>query len=419
MFLAVFLLVLFLKEIISFYLDIRNLKYALSHKEVPEIFKDIITDEDFKKSQIYLKDRVIFNLWSKTFDFIFNLIFIFLLYPYIEKVASSITSSFILQGLLFFGIFGLINLIISIPFDLYYIFVIENKYGFNTMTPKIFLLDLIKSIILSIILGTPILSLLLYIIKSDPNFWWKFALVIIIFEIIMVYIYPILIAPIFNKFTPLENEDLRKKIIELLERVGFNVKQVFVMDASKRTRKQNAYFTGIGKSKRVVLYDTLLSYPQEEIVAIFAHELGHYKKRHITILMLSSIIFYVFYIYLTFIVFKSAPLSKYFGVQKEFTLLTYAFIFASSFFYFLNPLINFLSRKMEYSADRFSAELIGTPYPLISALIRLVKENLSNLYPDPLYRTWYYSHPTPSERIYHLLTLEKEVKKDENNNSPN
>jgi len=203
MFLAVFLLVLFLKEIISFYLDIRNLKYALSHKEVPEIFKDIITDEDFKKSQIYLKDRVIFNLWSKTFDFIFNLIFIFLLYPYIEKIVSSITSSFILQGLLFFGIFGLINLIISIPFDLYYIFVIENKYGFNTMTPKIFLLDLIKSIILSIILGTPILSLLLYIIKSDPNFWWKFALVIIIFEIIMVYIYPILIAPIFNKFTPL------------------------------------------------------------------------------------------------------------------------------------------------------------------------------------------------------------------------
>ncbi|MGB9811523.1 MAG: M48 family metallopeptidase [Dictyoglomus turgidum] len=407
MFLGIFLIFIIGKVLIHAYLNLRNLKHSLSHKEVPEVLKDIITNEELKKAQEYLKDNTVLGLISQAFDLIFTLIFLFLFYPYIEKIVSSITSSFIMQGLLFFGISGLINLILSLPFEVYDIFVIEQKYGFNTMTPKIFILDIIKSIILSIILGVPILSLLLYIIKTDPNFWWKFALVIVLFEIFVYYIYPILIAPLFNKFTPLEEGDLKNRIIEIVNKAGFKVNNIFVMDASRRTKKQNAYLTGFGKTRRVVLFDTMLSYPQEEILAVLAHELGHHKKKHIPKLLILSIVFYLLYIYLTFFVYKNAPFSKYFGITKEFSILLYSFLFVSSIFYFINPLVNTLSRKFEYEADKFSAEVFGNPFPLINALKRLIKENLSNIYPDPIFRTWYYSHPAPVERIYNLLTFQE------------
>ncbi len=407
MFLWIFLIFIVGKELVHAYLNLRNLKHSLSHREVPELLKDLITEENLKKAQNYLKDNTIFGFINQAFDLIFTLIFLFLFYPYIEKIVSSITSSFILQGLLFFGVSGLINLILSLPFEIYDTFVIEQKYGFNTMTPKTFILDIIKSVILSIILGVPILSLLLYIIKTDPNFWWKFALVIILFELFVYYIYPILIAPLFNKFTPLEEGDLKNRIIEIANKTGFKVNNIFVMDASRRTKKQNAYLTGFGKTRRVVLYDTILSYPQEEILAVFAHELGHHKKKHIPKLLISFIGFYLLYIYLTFFIYKNAPFGKYFGINKEFSILLYSFLFVSSIFYFITPLVNALSRKFEYEADRFSAEILGNPYPLINALKRLIKENLSNIYPDPLFRTWHYSHPAPVERMYNLLALQE------------
>lgn len=407
MFLWIFLIFIVGKELVHAYLNLRNLKYSLYHKKVPEILKDLITEENLRKAQDYLKDNTIFGFINQVFDLIFTLVFLFLFYPYIEKFVSSITSSFILQGLLFFGVSGLMNLILSLPFEVYDTFVIEQKYGFNTMTPKTFILDIIKSIILSIILGAPILSLLLYIIKTDPNFWWKFALVIILFELFVYYIYPILIAPLFNKFTPLEEGDLKNRIIEIANKAGFKVNNIFVMDASRRTKKQNAYLTGFGKTRRVVLYDTMLSYPQEEILAVLAHELGHHKKKHIPKLLILSMAFYLLYIYLTFFVYKNAPFSKYFGINKQFSILLYSFLFVSSIFYFINPLVNALSRKFEYEADRFSAEILEDPYPLINALKRLIKENLSNIYPDPLFRTWYYSHPAPVERIYNLLTFQE------------
>lgn len=419
MFIWIFLMLIILKDLVHAYLSWRNLRYSQSHSEVPSIFEDLITKDQFEKSKKYLKDNTVFGLITHGFDLVFTLIFIFILYPYIEKFVVSITDSFILQGLLFFGIVGFINLLFSIPFDAYSTFVIEQKYGFNTTTVKTFISDIIKSVIISLILGIPLLSLLLYIIKVDPNFWWKFVLVVIVFELFISFIYPILIAPLFNKFTPLEEGDLREKIIEIAEKVGFKITNIFVMDASRRTKKQNAYLTGFGKSRRVVLYDTILSYPQNEILAIFAHELGHHKKKHIPKILLLSILFYVLYIYLTFLIFKLVPFKDYFGVHKEFTTLVYAFILTSSIFYFISPLINAISRKFEYEADEFSAKLLRDPYPLINALKRLVKENLSNIYPDPIFRTWYYSHPAPVERIYHLISIEKGDSKNEDNNSSN
>ncbi|HOJ92572.1 MAG TPA: M48 family metallopeptidase [Dictyoglomaceae bacterium] len=407
MFIWIFIGLLLLKEIVDIYLDWRNVKHSTKFKDIPEEFRDVISQETLEKSQNYLKDTTKLGFYSEAVDILFTLLLIFIGYPTFERFVGSFTNSFILQGLLFFGIVGALSMIISLPFSIYSNFVIEGKYGFNTMTPKVFLMDMIKSILISVILGVPILSLLLFVIKNDPNFWWKFALVAIVFELFVSFIHPLLIAPLFNKFTPLEDEDLKEKIIDLGKKVGFDIKNVFVMDASKRTKKQNAYLTGFGKSRRVVLYDTILSYPQEEILAVFAHELGHYKKRHIPLMLLLSTVFYVVYIYITFIFYKLAPFSQYFNIQKEYTILIYAFLLSSSIFYFISPIVNALSRKMEYDADRFSADLLGKSNPLINALKRLEKENLGNLYPDPLYRTWYYSHPAPTERIYALLDLKK------------
>jgi len=338
-------------------------------------------------------------------DMVLSVVLIIWGFPYFEKFVSSLTKSYILQGLLFFGIFSLINFLLSLPFNIYSIFVIEERYGFNTTTPKIFITDIIKSIIISIILGIPLLSLLLWIIESDPNWWWKFTLVVIIFEIFISWLYPVVIAPLFNKFYPLEDEKLKEKILSLFGKVHFKVSNIFVMDASRRTKKVNAYLTGIGNSRRVVLFDNIMSYSHDEILSVLAHELGHHVKKHILKLITVSSLYYIAYVYLTFLLYKSLLISSAFFVGKSYSIILYAFIFISSISYFITPLINFISRKFEYEADNFSKELLGTSKPLIDSLKRLIKENLANLNPLPLYRIWYYSHPSLEERI---LALEKE-----------
>ncbi|MGB9811247.1 MAG: M48 family metallopeptidase [Dictyoglomus turgidum] len=406
MFFYVFLSIFLLKEIWDLVLTIWNKNYSTSpNAKIPEVFRDKISEEDFEKSKNYLRDRTNLAVIVSICDIILSVVFIIWGFPYFEKLVSSLTKSYILQGLLFFGIFSLINFLLSLPFNIYSIFVIEEKYGFNTTTPKIFITDIIKSIIISIILEIPLLSLLLWIIESDPHWWWKFALVVIIFEIFISWLYPMVIAPLFNKFYPLENEELKEKILSLLEKVHFRVSNIFVMDASKRTKKVNAYLTGIGNSRRVVLFDTIMSYSHDEILSVLAHELGHHVKKHILKLITLSSLFYIAYIYLTFLLYKSPLISSTFFVGKSYSIILYAFIFISSITYFITPLINFISRKFEYEADRFSTELLGTSKPLIDSLKRLVKENLANLNPLPLYRIWHYSHPSPEERI---LALEKE-----------
>ncbi|MCX7845925.1 MAG: M48 family peptidase, partial [Dictyoglomaceae bacterium] len=222
MFFYIFLFVFLIKEIWDLILTIWNKKYATSpNLKIPEIFKDKITEEDFEKSKNYLKDRTNLGIISHIVDIIISIVFIIWGFPYFEKFVSSLSKSYIIQGLLFFGIFSLINFLISIPFSVYSTFVIEEKYGFNSTTPKVFISDIIKSIIISIILGVPILSLLLWIISVDPNWWWKFALVVIVFELFLSWLYPMVIAPIFNKFYPLENEELKNKILSLLEKTRF------------------------------------------------------------------------------------------------------------------------------------------------------------------------------------------------------
>lgn len=408
MFLYIFLFVFLIKEVWDLILTLWNNKYSTSPRvKIPEVFRDKVTEEDFEKSKNYLRDRTNLGIISHIIDIILSIILILWGFPYFEKLVSSLSKSYIFQGLLFFGIFSLINFLVSIPFRIYSTFGIEEKYGFNTTTPKVFITDIIKSIMISIILGVPILSFLLWIIEVDPNWWWKFILVVIIFEIFISWLYPMVIAPLFNKFYPLEDEELKNKILSLLKKAKFKISNIFVMDASRRTKKVNAYLTGIGNSRRVVLFDTILSYNHDEILAVLAHELGHHVKRHIPKIIALSILFYIAYIYFVFLIYKSPLISYTFSVEKNFSIIVYSFIFISSIAYFITPIINAISRKFEYSADKFSKELLETEEPLISALKRLVKENLANLNPLPLYRIWHYSHPSPEERILALKKGQK------------
>lgn len=408
MFKLIFVSIVLLESVWEMVLLLLNVKYSTSKDaKIPEVLKDKILNEDFEKSKNYLKDKAKLETLSIVIKLILTLFFIYAGFPYFEKFATTISNSTIIQGLIFFGIYGFINFLINLPFKIYSNFVIEEKYGFNTMNGKTFLIDSIKDIIVSIILFTPLIILLLWILEIDQNWWWKVSLGYIVFQVIMVFIYPIFIAPMFNKFTPLEDEKLKDEISKLLKKADFDVSNIYIMDASRRTKKQNAYLTGFGKSKRLVLYDTILNYSTEEILSIVAHELGHSKKTHIPKLLVVISVIYTFMFYLINHVYNYILNNNVFGIKMQYSVFMYSFIFISSVMFFAMPIINFLQRKFEFEADSYSAKLLGTPDYLISSLKRLVKENLSNVNPNPLYKIWHYNHPSPEERINYLLKLKK------------
>jgi STE24 endopeptidase len=408
MFKFIFLFIVVFEVLWEEILLVLNLKYSTSkNASVPEVLKDKISDEDFERSKRYLRDKTLLESFSQLIKLGVTLILLLYGFPFLENVVLSFSNSIIIQGLLFFALYGLITFLVNLPFNIYSTFVIEEKYGFNKMNAKTFVVDIIKSFVVSIILFVPLISLLLWILSVDQNWWWKVSIGYILFQVILTLIYPIFIAPIFNKFTPLEDEKLKEEINKLLKKAGFNILSIYVMDASKRTKKQNAALTGIGKSKRIVLYDTILDYSTEEILAIIAHELGHSKRKHIPKLLTIISVLYTVIFYLVNVVYNYILSSNLFGINMSYTAFTYSFIFISSVVYFAIPIINFLQRKFEFEADGYSAELLGTPEYLISSLKSLVKENLSNVNPLPLYKVWHYNHPSPEERIKNLLKLKK------------
>ncbi|SHH28642.1 M48 family metallopeptidase [Thermosipho atlanticus] len=405
MFYIIFLFVIVFEAIWEVVLGIWNMKYSTSSTSIPEVLKDKISEKDFERSKKYLKDTTRVKVASIILNLILTLVFIFWGFPYFESLVSKISNSVILQGLIFFGIYWVINILVNLPIKMYSNFIVEEKYGFNTMTYKTFIADTIKNMVVSIVLFTPLIALLIWILKVESNWWWKVSLVFIAFQLFVTMIYPIFIAPIFNKFTPLEDGELKKKINKLLKTAQFKVSDIYVMDASKRTKKQNAYLTGIGKSKKLVLYDTILDYSQEEILAIVAHELGHNVKKHIPKLLIIVSIFYTLMIYLVNVVYNYILSYHVFNVSKPYSVFIYAFIFISSAISFIVPIVNYIQRKFEYEADAYSAKLVGTTDYLISSLKRLIKENLSNINPLPLYKIWHYNHPSPEERIKRLYDL--------------
>lgn len=306
------------------------------------------------------------------------------------------------------------SFVLDIPFSLYSEFVLEKKFGFSNMTLKLWIADTLKSMIIGLVL----MALLNFVaavvfVKFAGSWWFIIAAVLIAFTFIMQVVYPKFIAPLFNKFSPLEDGEAKDKIMAILEKVGFKNGGLFVMDASKRSGHSNAYFSGFGKTKRIVLYDTLLkSLTPDELAAVLGHELGHFKLHHITkrLFIMIPMEFLV-----TFLLYKMAHIPELyyaFGFLDDITAETIANvqfigIFLASMLWgaiseIITPLSNIFSRKQEYQADAFGADACGSPEPLINGLIKLNSENLSELIPPKLYVFWNYSHPTLVERIEKL-----------------
>ena len=336
-------------------------------------------------------------------------------YPWLFNVVCRVTGtpdgfgSTYFCALLFFILASVPESIIEIPFSLYDEFVIEKKFGFSKMSFKLWIIDEIKGLLVSILLSAILIAAMIAILVNFPNTWWiLLTCVMFAFTLIMQVLYPLVIAPMFNKFNPLEEGELKSRITALMENLGFKSSGIFIMDASKRSGHSNAYFGGMGKSKRIVLYDTLVKQlTTDELEAVLGHELGHYKLHHILrkiciMLPLEFVMMFVLYK-----IAQSHLLYTGFGfaiaegmiVPLQFIGLFLSSLVANSLTEILSPIMNFSSRKDEYAADKFSAELTKNPDALISGLIKLNSENLSELLPPKLYVIWNYSHPTLVERI--------------------
>jgi STE24 endopeptidase len=294
--------------------------------------------------------------------------------------------------------------VLNLPFSFYDTFKVEQKYGFNNTTLKLFIVDLIKSTCLMLLIGIPLLYLILYLIMSVTTWWLWVWLVFVIFNLTIMVIYPLFIAPLFNKFSPLEDENLNQRINHLLERCGFKAKGVFVMDGSRRSSHGNAYFTGIGKSKRIVFFDTLIkNLAVDEIEAVLAHELGHFKKKHILrkiiiAFALNLVVLYLLSLLITQPLFYNGLGVNTVNVHNGLILFT---ILIGLVGVPLKPLSAYFSRKDEFEADSFAAQYKHKDF-LISGLVKLYRDNAATLTPDSLYATFYYSHPPATIRIEHL-----------------
>ncbi|MGB0455246.1 MAG: M48 family metallopeptidase [Bacteriovoracaceae bacterium] len=408
----VFLSALCLKVLITNYLDNRNKRHILRNQnQVPDKFEDKITLEEHQKAARYSVAKI--NA-GKIFRFIELVILLFWTVGYegIERLHLFILGfnlSPITEGLVYFSAFIGISTVLSLPQSIYTTFVLEEKFGFNKTTPKTFVIDMIKGLILGAIIGLPILGLILWIM-AETQLWWLYAwAVVTAFQLIIIWAYPTVIAPLFNKFTELEEGEVKDVVVKLLDRTGFESKGLFVMDASKRTGHGNAYFTGFGKNKRIVFFDTLLNnLSPAEIEAVLAHELGHFKRKHILKMLFRGVLMSLLGFY---ILFKLSTWPEFYtghGVQSMAPHLTLMLFMQVSGIYtfFLTPLFSWFSRKHEFEADEFAAQY-SSASELISALVKLYKENASTLTPDPMYSNFYHSHPPALIRVRHLESLER------------
>lgn len=394
-----------LKEAIEYFLQYLNFKYLKKiGLLIPPEFEGMVEEDLLKKTYEYTKDKMRFGFISSIFGNLVAIVFIFggLLNIYNSWI-STLNLSFILSGVLFFLLLIYVSSILSIPFNLYNIFKIENKYGFNTMTKKLWISDFLKTFFLSSIIILIVVSVALWIIQGSPYYWWIWLwLFFFLFSVTMMYISPYLIEPLFNKVSPIDDKGLEEKIKDLLQRVNINVSRVFKMDASKRSRHTNAYFSGIGRVKRIILYDTLLEkMDHDEILAIIAHEAGHWKKKHVMKTILGVEIISLISTYIFFKLMQSDVFTKIFLINKEtfFAKIIILGFIGSIVSFPLIPLGNYISRRFEKEADIFAFKVTRNKDAIIRALIKLSKDNLSNLYPHPLYVTFYYSHPPVLQRI--------------------
>ncbi len=373
-------------------------------EDVPDGFQSHYDGEKYAKSQTYLKDNTRFGLLSSTFSLALTLIVIHTgLFGILDHFVRGQTGHPILGGLLFFGIIFIINDIINLPFSLYGTFVIEEKYGFNKTTAKTFMLDKLKGYALTVILGSVVIGPILYFFNTyGENGWWIAWLLVTGFMIAVQPLFVHVIAPMFNKFTPLEDGELRTAIEAFSEKVNFPIARIDMMDGSRRSAHSNAYFSGFGKSRRIALFDTLLEkHSTEEIVSVVAHEVGHYKKKHIIFGTILGIIETGIMLFIFNLLMNDPALFAVFGVEN---VSVYGGLIFFGMLYSPVSLVTSifttaLSRKNEYEADTYSLENTQNKEALVSMLKGLAANNLSHLTPHPLMVFLSYSHPPVMDRI--------------------
>ncbi len=417
---------LILAFIIFNYVFDRILEYLNSTRLtniLPPALAGIYDAEKYKKSQDYERTKNKLSTVQSTFSF--GILMIVLLtgsFAWLDLMIRDFTANPYLLALVFFAVITMVSGILSLPFELYHTFVIEEKFGFNLTTVKTFILDKIKGILLGAILGGALLLLIILIYEKTGNFFWLIAWAVVsFFSVFMSMFYSDLIVPLFNKQKPLEPGELRDAIERFANKVGFKLKNIYVIDGSKRSRKSNAYFTGLGAKKRIVLYDTLIQdHTTEELVAVLAHEIGHYKKKHTLVgLVLSLVQTGVVFFILSLFIRKNSLLAQqlcqslggfsYFEGKASFHLGIVAFgLLYEPISLVLGILMNMLSRKNEYAADRYA----GMNYDAVKlqdALKKLSVNNLSNLLPHPVYVFVHYSHPPLLDRLKALDSADRPV----------
>ena len=392
---------------IRFWLSQRHISHILLHRQaVPDAFREKISLEEHQKAADYTTTKVRFGRWPMLYDAALLLIWTF------GGGLDLLDQSWRGLGLdpIYTGIGVIISLmliasLLDLPFSIYSTFVIEERFGFNRTTAKTFITDLFKGASLALIIGTPLIWVVLWLMEQAGEYWWLYTWVVwTAFSLFIAWAYPTWIAPIFNKFTPLEEGETLNRITNLLNRCGFNSNGIFVIDGSRRSSHGNAYFSGFGKNKRIVFFDTLLkSLNDNELEAVLAHELGHFKRKHIVKGMLISMATTLVGLWILAWLMQNDWFYNALGVSNSSTYMALVLfsLVLPVFTFLLSPLMSMFSRKNEFEADAFAAEQTDANN-LIHALVSLYKENASTLTPDPLYSSFYDSHPPAPVRIAHL-----------------
>jgi STE24 endopeptidase len=405
-FLGIFAIAYFAEHVLDLWLTRLNLEHIARHEaEVPSYFQESITREEYRKGIAYNREKARLGLvasWTEAPVFWGLLLSGF--YGHVDWWARAFGYGSVVTGVIFLAVVSILFSAMALPFNLYSTFVIEQKYGFNRMTWKLWLADFCKRFLLSVVIGIPVLAAILWFMNRFlSGLWWLYVWVFLaLVQLFLTSIFPVFIVPLFNKLTPLGEGSLKERILGLARKVRFNLSGIYTMDGSKRSTHSNAFFAGMGRFRRIVLFDTLVnSLNEPEVLAVLAHEMGHNVKRHIRTGLVVALATSLAGLYvLSHLVSHSWFYTAFGFAQPSSHAALFVFMkVAASFTFFLSPLPAMLSRKHEYEADRFSAETLGDPQPMIQGLVKLTKDNLSNLTPHPLYSFFHYSHPTVMERI--------------------
>lgn len=404
-----FLFLLLVVTLLKLYLSARNVSHINKNlSQVPPEFQDVVGQEDHLKAGNYTISKSNLGQLSMLFSTFLTIMWLFLGgLKTLNSLVAGFNLSDLWTGVLLIIAFSLIQSILTLPFSIYSTFVTEEKFGFNKTTPKLFIIDMIKGGLVSFLIGIPLLFAILWIFQSLGAYWWLYTWIFLVcFQIIMVWAYPKFISPLFNKFSRLEDQELSSEIDKLCVRAELTFKDYFVMDASRRSSHGNAYFTGFGKNKRIVFFDTLINtLNTNETVAVLAHELGHFKKKHIHQMILMSFFSMLIAFYLLGALSSSEFFYEAFNLPKSNAIALLLFMLITPYYsFFMTPINAWLSRKNEFEADEFAANTASST-DLISALLKMYRDNSSTLTPDPLYSKFYFSHPPAKERVDFLKSF--------------